>query len=112
MTASHLYRVEDPTFRRWFCRFAGWPSRYLARCETVIEHRADGVVVLHISNGLYALLSISWARQRASLLPGSALLSPDDLWGLDETLTIHVRRFLLKHRLIDTRGRSTRRHTA
>lgn len=109
-----MYRIDDPRFLRWFCRFVGWPSRYLSGCPLLIDdHATDtaGLTVV-ITNSVVAILTIAWSDDSATLLSGSRLLSPDDLWGLEETLTIHIRRLLRKHRLIDTHGRSTRRRTA
>ena len=107
-------RLDDPRFLRKFCRFVAWPSRYLDRCQLIAtDHATDAAgLTLVITNTLVALLSIAWSDRCATLLPGSSLLSPADIEGLEETLTIHVGRLLRKHRLIDTQGRSTWRRTA
>lgn len=107
-------QIDDLRFFRTFCRFADWPSRYLDGCSILVtDHATDpsGLTVV-ITNRVAALLKIAWTPAGAVLLPGSPLLSPGDLWGLEETLTIHVERLLRKHGAIDTHGRSTRRHTA
>jgi hypothetical protein len=107
-----MKRIDDQKFLRWFCRFAGWPSRYLDRCAIVIHASDCTNLEVQICNEVSCMLAIGWACQRASLLPGSLLLSPDDLFGLEETLTIHVGRLLRRHKVIDRQGHSTRRRTA
>ena len=107
-----MQRIDDQKFLRWFCRFAAWPSRYLDGSVIVIHASDCATLEIQICNGISCVLAIGWSCQRASLLPGSRLLSPDDLCGLEETLTIHVGRLLRRHQLIDRQGRSTRRGAA
>ncbi len=107
-------QIDDPRFLRKFCWFVAWPSRFLDGCPIVItDHASDptGLTIV-ITNSVVAILEIAWTRKGATLLPGATLLSPDDLWGLEEALTVHVERLLRRHKLIDARGHSTRRHTA
>lgn len=101
-----MQRINDQKFSRWLCRFAGWPSRYLDRCVIVIHASDCAHIEVQICNEISCMLAIAWSCQRASLLPGSSLLSPDDLFGLEETLTIHVGRLLRRHQFIDRQGRS------
>lgn len=109
-----MQQIDDRRFLRKFCWFVAWRSRFLDGCPIfVTNHATDpaGLTIV-ISNGVVAILQIAWTPKGATLLPGATLLSPDDLWGLEEALTYHVERFLRRHRLIDMHRRSTRRHTA
>jgi hypothetical protein len=111
MTIQH---IDDPAFLRRVSRLAGWPSRYLDGGGIAVTASADprADLEVHITNGICSMLTIEWARQRATVRPGSPLLRPDHLWGLDHTLTLRVGRLLRRHGLIDRDGRATRRHTA
>jgi hypothetical protein len=105
-----MQRIDDQRFLRAFCRMASWPSRHLDGCVLFVE-ATSGAITITISNTVVAILQFVWTRQHgARLLPGSRLLAPDDLWGLNQALTYHVERFLRRHHFIDRPA--TRRHTA
>jgi hypothetical protein len=105
-----MHRIHDPRFLRAFCRFVAWPSRHLDGCELFVESTDTGITIT-ISNTVVAILRFEWTRQRgARLLPGSRLLTPDDLWALDDALTYQIERFLRRHHFTDRPA--ARRHTA
>jgi hypothetical protein len=106
-----MHRIDDPRFLRAFCRLVSWPSRYLDGSVIVVNDTGPRLEV-HILNGLgYSLVGIAWVRYRAVLLPGSSLLSANDLIDLDVAFGRLVRRFLQTHRFLGS-GASTRRGAA
>ena len=104
-----MQRIDDQRFLRAFCRMASWPSRHLDGCVLLVE-ATNATITITVSNTVCAILRIEWTRRTgARLLPGSRLLRPDDLFGLDQALTYHVERCLRRHHFID---RQSRRLTA
>jgi hypothetical protein len=112
---AQMNGIDDPRFLKQVSRrFLDRPSGFLDGSPIeVIENACDATdLEIRITNGLCPVMRIAWSDQHASVLPGSPLLAADDLFLLEEAFTSLVRRFLRKHRFIDSNGRSTRRRTA
>jgi hypothetical protein len=106
--------ISDPRFLRQLSRrFCGRPARYLEGCGIYLVDDSAGLEI-HVTNGLNALIGLEWRNHEAFVISGHTVpgILSEGIDDLEEALTDFLRLFLRKHRLIDSKGFSTRKDIA
>ena len=113
------YRITDARFLKQLSRHhLKRRSTFLDRCHIDVEDSESDIagLAIYIGTRHSTVIRIAWARQRAWLLTSKLLsadeLSAGELSGCKGAFTDLVRRCLVKHKLIDACGYSTRRRRA